>query len=99
MATGTSQLANKIISGAGDAVQLADVMSNQNREIMEDFGGKMGAVAGGTVMLIHEQEQKRKQREEEEKQQMLSEWNKLADQALEDGQYMTEKEYMALNEE
>jgi hypothetical protein len=94
MATGTAGLAAKLIEGAGAATEgPQEWVSPQNQQIYAQANQQM--VESGGQMIATLVENKRK-REEAEKAQHLAEWDKLANAAIEDSQYMTEDEYKVL---
>jgi hypothetical protein len=94
MATGTAGLAAKLIEGAGAATEGPQGwVSTQNQQIYAQANQQM--VESGGQMIATLVENKRK-KEEAEKAQHLAEWDKLANAAIEDSQYMTEDEYKVL---
>jgi hypothetical protein len=94
MATGTAGLAAKLIEGAGAATEgPQEWVSTQNQQIYAQANQQM--VESGGQMIATLVENKRK-KEEAEKAQHLAEWDKLANAAIEDSQYMTEDEYKVL---
>ena len=97
MATGTSGLAQKIVEGAYDATEAPqEWISKSNMAKYAETNEQVVSSGGQMVNALVEQ---KKRREEAENQKQLSEWDKLANSAIEDSQYMTEDEYGTLTNE
>jgi len=94
MATGTSGLAQKLIEGAGGATEAPmEWTSPRNTAMITNATNRVVAAGGAMVQTLIEKD---RQRKEEEKQKSLGEWDKLANQQIEDSQYMTDDEYKTL---
>ena len=94
MATGTAGLAAKLIEGAGQATEgPQEWVSQRNQALYAEGTSKLIASGGQLVTAIIEKE---KRKQEEERAAALAEWDKLANQAIEDSQYLTKDEYGVL---
>lgn len=97
MATGTSGLAQKIVEGAYAATEAPQEWISQSNMAKYAQTNEQVVSSGGQMVVSLIEQKKRK--EEAENQKQLSEWDKLANAAIEDSQYMTEDEYSSLTKE
>ena len=97
MATGTAGLAAKLIEGAGMATEGPEEWVSQTNQAKYAEANQKVISAGGE--MIATLMAKKQEKEEAEKAKQLGEWDKLANAAIEDSQYMTEDEYSTLTKQ